>query len=610
MSIEEILDVAVIGADSKYYEVLKRAGIHGLIAAKTYLQVQPTTNLAVLESSGEVGGTWTPSRVYPMLRTNNQVGCFNAGDFPMREELFGVKPGQHIPGLTMHKYLVEYAKHFGVFERIRCNSKATVAECRDNDGWLLTITSTIDGTEKKVLAKKLIVATGLCSEPFVPNITGSAEFEGPIYHNKELAKRDEELKKMSDIVVLGGSKSAYDAAYAYAMRDIKVHLVIRESGSGPMWMMPALVTPLKRLLEGLVSTRLLTWFSPCVWGDADGYSWIRWFLNATVLGRLVGSLYWNILTGDVKRSLSLEKNPETAKLQPSIAPYWHATGICILNYEHDFYGLVRDRKIEVHISDIDRLSKNTVHLANGDELRADAIVAATGWSNTPPLTFLPASIETSLGLPSYGTVPSKDLELSKLADAEILDRFPALKAQPLPTVSPKQAASSEASSNGTEKQEPSRPWRLFRFAVPPAFIHKRTIAFTGFHFSLRTSTTAELEALWIAAFMTGALDPATCLGHFSCTKSKQFASQDIDARVLWDTMLMTQDMRWRHGAVGYGDRNPDLAFDTLPFMDLLAGDLGLKKRRKGGWREWLEGYICKDHAGIVDEWFTLQRKSK
>ena len=175
----------------------------------------------------------------------------------MSESRFGAKRGHHIPGQVVHDYLVAYAKHFGFYDRIQCNSEVNVAECKGNDGWLLSI-STTQETKRQLLARKLIVATGLTSEPFVPLLPGRKAFQGPIFHSKELAKNDSKLSAMSSIVVLGNNKSAYDSAYAYAVQGVKMHLVIRESGKGPLWMVPAFVTPLKIWLERLLSTRMLT----------------------------------------------------------------------------------------------------------------------------------------------------------------------------------------------------------------------------------------------------------------------------------------------------------------------------------------------------------------
>ena len=574
------------------------------MAAKTYLQVHPTAQLAIFESSSEIGGVWSPSRCYPFLKTNNQFGTFHTGDFPMPESRFGTRRGEHIPGRAMHEYLAAYAKHFDLFDYIQSNSKVEIAECREDDGWLLSISSAVRKADKRILARKLIVATGLTSQAFVPQLPGSETFQGPIVHSKHLAQRDQMLRGMSSIVVLGNNKSAYDAAYSYASQGIKVHLVIRQSGKGPLWMAPSIVTPFKVWIEWLLSMRLLSWFSPCVWGNADGYGFFRWFLNSTTIGRLLMSFLWMVLAMDVENALAFEKSAETEKLRPWTSPFWQGTSLSLLTYDGDFYGLVRSRQIEVHVSDVDKLLKDKVCLKSGAELESDALITATGWVHSPSIKFLPEGIEKDLGLPGYGYIDENELKLSKLADAEVLGRHPILKSQP------KSLKRQSSPRQDRPRKQLSRPWRLFRFVVPPAFVSRRTIAFSGMLITVRTSTIAELQGLWITSFLDGSLNIESCLKQFSASESRRFEKDTLYARVLWDTMLMTQFGRWRHPS-GFGDRAPDFVFDSLPYFDVLLGDLGLKKRRKKSWLLEIVGhYRPEDHGHIVEEWIELQKKNR
>ena len=85
-----------------------------------------------------------------------------------------------------------------------------------------------------MLAKKLVDATGLTSEPYVPSIRGSDVFEGLTLHHKSFGQSaflQDSSKK--HIVVLGGAKSAADVAYASAKAGKTVSWVIREDGNGP-----------------------------------------------------------------------------------------------------------------------------------------------------------------------------------------------------------------------------------------------------------------------------------------------------------------------------------------------------------------------------------------
>jgi len=88
---------------------------------------------------------------------------------------------------------------------------------------------------------KLIVATGIASNPHFPDIPGSQQFHGPIVHSEALGRSEEILFKNDSIKavsVIGGDKSAYDAVYTAASRGREVEWIIRRSGKGPAWMFP------------------------------------------------------------------------------------------------------------------------------------------------------------------------------------------------------------------------------------------------------------------------------------------------------------------------------------------------------------------------------------
>lgn len=110
------------------------AGWYSLAATKTYIQLHPSENVAVLDSSASVGGVWARERLYPGLNSNNMLGMYEYSDFPMDEATFGVAPGQHIPGTVVHSYLTKYAEHFGVYGRICFNTLVETVEHHERGG--------------------------------------------------------------------------------------------------------------------------------------------------------------------------------------------------------------------------------------------------------------------------------------------------------------------------------------------------------------------------------------------------------------------------------------------------------------------------------------------
>ena len=576
--------------------------------AKTYLEIHPHIKLVMLDSSESIGGVWSKDRLYPGLKSNNLHGTYEFSDFPMDEKTFGVKPGQHIPGAVVHRYLSMYAEKHDIFKRIRFGRKVNCVERMEGGGWKVTSLTAqkdlaIKGEEaenESIMAHKLVIATGLTSQPFLPIFKGSESFDAPIFHAKDLCINAEQTAKPGNhIVVFGGSKSGFDVAYAHVTAGATVDWIIRESGAGPVWMAPAYVTPLKQRLEKLVGIRFLSWLSPCIWGDNDGFGEVRKLLHNTKIGRWVVDRFWDVLTNDLLKLNNYDQHPETAKLKPWTPTFWAACSLSLFNYPTDFFQYVKDGKIRVHIADVTNLSEKTVHLSNGTSVRGEALVCATGWKHRPVIQFLPSGIDAQLGVPHDDELED-DVCIQK-ADNTILTRFPRLKDQPIIGTSKRKSLQGDESDRVMH-----RPYRLYRFIVPPAYINDRSIGFAGAIMSIHTTMCAQIQALWLTAYFSGRLlsdlpSPAyspleKANGHLAIGKA--FDEEDVK----WQAILNSQFGKWRYPA-GLGKRFPDFVFDAVPYVDGLMKDLGLRFRRKGTWwKEWFEPYGVGDYKGIVDEW--------
>ncbi|KAF1911840.1 dimethylaniline monooxygenase (N-oxide forming) [Ampelomyces quisqualis] len=551
--------------------VVVGAGWYGLAAAKTYIELHQDERILVLDSASSVGGVWSSERLYPGLKSNNMLGTYEYSDFPMDTATYGVRPGEHIPASTIHRYLTAYAEHFGLLSRMRFDTRVNAAEEKEG-AWILDIHNTVTGERTQLKTDKLVIATGLTSEPHVPTIDGQEDFKGPIFHSKDFAAHAGLEKKVRSVAVLGGAKSAWDAAYTYAAADVSVEMIIRTNGRGPTWMVPPYVTPMKKWLEKLVHTRFLQWFSPCVWGDEDGYESIRRFLHGTWFGRKIVDTFWSILCADAIQKAGYDNHEETKKLKPWNSAFWIGSGLSILNFPTDFLQLVRDGKIRVHLADVTSLSSTSVHLSNGQSIEVDALLCATGWKSSPPINFLPTERLAELGMPYC---PSQPVPLLENADAEILARFPRLKDQP------------EIASSATEQGEKrsNQPFCLYRFLTPPAVLEKQNIAFAGMTSTVSTPIVAQTQALWISAFFDGKLD------RLPPREQAQ-----------WEAVLHNRFGKWRYPC-GYGDRLPDFVFDALPYVDMLLRDLGVKSHRKSGrLADMFEPYGPEDYKGLVSEW--------
>lgn len=561
-------------------KLTRAIGIFGLTVVKTYLEAHPDVSIALLEEGTSLGGTWAYDRLYPGLKSNNLLGTYENPDLPMTPEKFGAKPKDHIPGKVIHEYWAEFAKKFGVEEKLRLNTRVEEV-AQDSEGkWLIGITGP-GGESKNIVASKLIVATGLTGNPNMPDLRGLSDFHGPVFHAKEFLQHKDILKEAKTVAVYGACKSGWDAVYAYASAGVQVEWVMRESGRGPCWMAPIWVIGGKKWLEQLVFTRFLTWLNPTVWGANDGYGFFKRFLHGSFVGRWFVKMFWSLLEKDVLDYSKFDSHPEMKKLKPWFGSFWSGTSLSILNYPTDFYDYVRSGMVRVHHGDIVKLSPHTLHLSTGEELEVDALHCSTGWKHEPAIKFSPPSLATKLGFPGQHDASSGDL--TEKIDGEILSRFPMLKNQP----------------NVTPKRDPAKPpilqkevpYRLYRYMIPPARAQERNFAVAGCLLTLGQPATAQLQALWIMAYLDGSLQ---------LTKSKE--------EMTYETELFQRFGRWRFPG-GYGGRVGDFVFENLPYYDNLLEDLGLKFKRKGGWlKEISEPYSPRDYTGIVKEYIEKQKK--
>lgn len=357
---------------------------------------------------------------------------------------------------------------------------------------------------------------------------------------------------------------------------------------------------------------MLTWFSPCLWGDADGYIGTRHFLHGTAIGRTIVDAFWKVLGGDVMTLNAYDSHPDTAKLKPWTEAMFTGTSFSILNYDTDFFDLVKGGKVKVHLGEIDHLSPGTVHLSDGTEFPADVLLAHTGWKHVPPIKFLPEGIEKELGIPHapIQNAPREDLagqaDLVDLADKEILERFPRLKNQPVwnknyvPLTDQKGIDSDDA----VTPYRTLTPYMLHHFIVPPSqrFLRTRDTAFIGMVGNFSNVITAHVQGLWINAYFSGLLakDPAEAVGDDSAIQKLQY-----------NTVLMNRFGNWRYPTDWGSNKCPSFVFDAVPYLDLLLSDLGLAHyRKKGFMAEWYSPYGPEDYSDVNEEWKEKFMKGK
>ncbi|MCJ1462892.1 hypothetical protein MMC07_001496 [Pseudocyphellaria aurata] len=628
---------ASITTNAHYEVIVIGAGFAGLPAAKIYLQLEPSVSLLMIDANRSVGGVWAKERLYPGLRANNLVGTYEYPDFPMHDG-FGVKKGEHIPGEVIHEYFRQYADQFDLTRRILLETRVRTVE-KTGEGWRLKVErigkeSKDDGHQegaRVITCDKLMVATGLTSSPAPLDLLGSQGFQKPIIRSADLAQHGKDLLEDPSIqhaTVLGSGKSAYDCVYLLASSGKRVTWVMRASGHGPTFMAPAhvYIGPFYCWLEMLVSTRLFTWFSPCLWGDADGFGYLRSLLHGTKAGRWFIDKFWKKLGSETVEQAGLNKHEKLKLLQPEAGAMWYATGLGILNYPTNIYDFVTSGQVEVLRKDIERLQGgNMIKFTDGGTVETDALACAMGWMFAPDIEFLPRESHAEFGIPSTALTQSqKEMwdQLNARADLEILDRFPMLAKGPRlhidSLVAREDLPPAPVEPTSRMKEEHS-PWRLWRGLVPP-LSQDKNLVFLGVISNLQGAIRNHIVGIWAFAYMNGELDSPRSLSVTTApptskrkkplvatNRASQAKEGDMSTdteSLLYETALFNRFGIWRT-PYGYGARYPDFVFDGLPYFDLLVEDLGLNRWRKDwGWIGEVFGgpYLPRNYEGLLDEW--------
>ena len=249
-----------------YNVIIVGAGMHGLCAAHTFLSIDPSLAILIVDNNSTVGGVWAKKQLYPSLRANNLQGYYEFSDFPILDtglESLGVGKRGILSGEALYAYIYKYTEHFDLLRRTRLDTRVVRATNHGSDpvnAWTLELGGAV---ESIVTCTKLIVATGQASQPLIPSFPGQETFTKPIIHSAKLGDVGRSLisnASVSHITVLGGSKSAHDAVYMFLRAGKRVTWLTRRTGRGaiPMAKTHTQMGPWSVWLEGLLITRSLS----------------------------------------------------------------------------------------------------------------------------------------------------------------------------------------------------------------------------------------------------------------------------------------------------------------------------------------------------------------
>ena len=513
----ERLDVVIIGA-----------GLYGIAAARTYLDVHPDCQLAILDQDSSVGGSWNQRRTYEAFWSQTGLRMTEFSDVPL--ELPPDEQTYHDTFQAKHvtTYLESYIDSHvyagrSIRERLTFEIEVRSIQKEENaERWTVRALDRRAKTPKTFLPTKVMVATGVTSEPNMPVLFGKERFEGSIYHSESFgASGVLKSPDVQDIVVVGGGKSAGDMVYACAKAGKTVSWVVRKSGTGP-----AAFIDVKGRATGPLAyknaaeigcTRMMTALVPSAFCGPD---WMATVLHRSKVGRAFGNKVWRNADRDIRNEADYHGRARTGRgfenlktdimyafltrtsyaLPLSQIPpwktrltllsraYWCSGAVGLLQHR-DFYDIIAE-KVDSYRQDVSHLSARSICLANGTTIKCDALICGTGWKQSYP--FFSDTQLCELGLPHDPSFPCLDDAaqwhmIQEAADCAVIKEYPKL-AHPPPFY---------------KKPMTKTPYRLYKCI---ASLDDDSIVFLG---QLRIASNfrvAECQALWATAYLDHKLD--------------------------------------------------------------------------------------------------------
>jgi len=431
-------------------------------------------------------GVWSKFRVYPTMMTQTPADMLGYSCYPMptpskEESFYDLFPGHNVASyleaFSMHKTFAGKT----IKDRIIFESPVSNVTKVDN----LWNVETCTGTA--FTCRKLIIATGLTSTPNIPPFP-SKDFTPPIIHTRDLAANTPFLSspEVKSVLILGGSKSAFDTVVLLSSLNKSITWAIRTNGQGPaLPANPDAPWPLSNSHE-IISMRLVSKMSPCIFEPLDA---LTRFFHCNSIGIKMVDAMWAAIDGMWRKTAGYERSESMQNLKPDRPVFWFSDGAAVYNKE-GLWDIVA--KADVLRDDVVSMEGKEVLLKSGKRVECDAVITATGWSNVYP--FFKDGLATRLGLPvlpENADVKDVDTWEARISQADkiVTDTFPRLKLQP----------------KFPDHAQKATPGRLYRYIAPVADSEDRSIAFLGTTGTTQSFLVAEVQALWATAYLSGGL---------------------------------------------------------------------------------------------------------
>jgi 4-hydroxyacetophenone monooxygenase len=346
------------------------AGISGIAAAVQFKRLG--LNFEVFERQCGVGGTWLLN-TYPEARVDTSSYLFQfkfVKNYNWSE--FFATAGE------TRRYLEHVVEEYGVKDRFFFNREVISAVWKEEVSlWQLTVKHS-DGTSEVVTCNAVVSGSGLFATPNLPNIKGTKDFQGPIFHT---AKWDHSVKLQGKRVALLGTGST-GTQLASTVAAASKHFTVYQRT--PNWIMN---------LEGYRAPR--TDHHRYIF-DNMPYYW-NWYCYAVhVASQQLQYLQevdpeWRAKGGIVNKRNDLARQALTEYIKSKCEGIPGMVEKVLPNYpplvrrlvvDNGFYDMLARDNVELVADDIDCFTEKGVRTKDGKEREFDVIILGTGFKTS------------------------------------------------------------------------------------------------------------------------------------------------------------------------------------------------------------------------------------
>jgi cation diffusion facilitator CzcD-associated flavoprotein CzcO len=340
------LDVLIVGA-----------GLAGIGVARALRKRAPRLKFAILEGRSRIGGTWDLFR-YPGLRSDSDLQTLAYADLPVNNGTLTAK------GQDILAYITDAARKIGLDKEILFEHRVVSADFDKGAGlWRVNIESAADKSPKSLACRFLYLCCGYYdySQGYTPDFKGMSDYSGRIVHPQDWPEDFDVAGKT--VVVVGSGATAVTLVPALAQK--ARHVVMLQRSPTYIAALPN-ADRLARLFARVLPARL-------------AYGMTRW------RNILLGIFFYQMsrkkpewmkkrLLGDVRGRLKLDEEA-MRNFTPRYNP-WDQR-LC-LDPDGGFFDCLLQGKASLVAGEIESFAPEGLRLRDGEILRADAVILATG----------------------------------------------------------------------------------------------------------------------------------------------------------------------------------------------------------------------------------------